>query len=87
MDGRAMGWGTSHVFPVCQGDREGALSVHNSSNRRPLLSAASLADLMSLQMKFEEDKKKVAEMKAARRFKPYWVGTFEVVFNHCLYWV
>jgi len=47
------------------------LSVHNSSNRRPLLSAASLADLMSLQMKFEEDKKKVAEMKAARRFKPY----------------
>jgi hypothetical protein len=30
-----------------------------------------LADLMSLQTKFEEDKKKVAEMKAARRFKPY----------------
>lgn len=29
------------------------------------------SDLMSLQMKFEEDKKKVAEMKAARRFKPY----------------
>ena len=29
------------------------------------------ADLMSLQKKFEEDKKKVAEMKAARRFKPY----------------
>lgn len=29
------------------------------------------SDLMSLQTKFEEDKKKVAEMKAARRFKPY----------------
>ena len=30
-----------------------------------------LADVMELQQQFEQDKKKIAEWKASRRFKPY----------------
>ena len=36
----------------------------------PESSVFMLADLLSLKAKFEDDKKKVAAMKAARRFKP-----------------
>ena len=38
-----------------------------------MLSSASmwLADVMELQQQFEQDKKKIAEWKASRRFKPY----------------
>lgn len=33
--------------------------------------AIVLADVMELQQQFEQDKKKIAEWKASRRFKPY----------------
>lgn len=32
---------------------------------------SSFAELFALKSKFEEDKKKIAEMRANRRFKPY----------------
>lgn len=36
-----------------------------------LIFLLSVAELLDLRLKFEQDKKKLAELKAARRFKPY----------------
>ncbi len=30
------------------------------------------AEVLELQQKFEEDKKRIAKMKAARKFRPFW---------------
>lgn len=39
-----------------------------------LLSKNSLfAEIMKLQSKFEEDKKRIQQLRAARKFRPYWI--------------
>lgn len=35
-----------------------------------------LAEIMTLQSKFEEDKKRLQQMRAARKFRPYWTMFF-----------
>lgn len=37
----------------------------------PLLAAAAATELVELRQRFEADKKRIAELRVARRFRPY----------------
>ena len=56
--------------PECLFSRCGAFTKRQQCAKR-CGACLGLADLSQLRQKFAEDKRRIAELKAARRFKPY----------------